>query len=102
MLSPQGDTYLCAGRRRKFELAGWDGSVTGILVCGDDTVAVCLKHVCALGKEIVTQVQQQLLKNSFHRRVSRNQFKVITFFRFLASNVKGVFEVFEIERGGDR
>ena len=83
-------------------MAGWNGSVTGVLVGGDDTVAVCLKHVRALGKQIVTQMQQQFLKNAFHRRVSRGQFKVITFFRFLAGDVKGVFDVFQIERGGDR
>src|SRR5438477_1888245 len=102
LLLPQRGTDFCARRRCKFELTGWNGSVVGVLVGCDDTVAVCLKHVRALGKEIVTQMQQQFLKNAFHRRISRSQFEVVTFFRFLAADVKGVLDVFQIEGGGDR
>ena len=58
---------LSARRWREFKLTGCNSGVARILVNRDDAVAVRLEHVGALGKEIVAQVQQQLLENTFHR-----------------------------------
>src|SRR5439155_1993352 len=52
----------------------------------------------ALGKEIVAQVQQQLLENAFHRWITRRQLEVVTLLRFVSGNVKGVLNIFQIKR----
>ena len=67
---------LCTGRWRELKLAGRDGGMVRILVGRYDLVAVWLKHIGALGKKIVAQVQQQLLENAFHRWIARRQLKV--------------------------
>ena len=49
-----------------------------VLVGRHNLVAVWLEHVRALGKEVVAQVQQQLLENTFHRWIARRQLEVVT------------------------
>lgn len=73
-----------------------------VLVGRHNLVAVWLEHVRALGKEIVAQVQQQLLENTFHRWIARRQLEVVTLFRFVGDNVKGVFDILQVKRGRDR
>ena len=73
-----------------------------VLVGRHNLVAVWLEHVRALGKEIVAQVQQQLLENAFHRWIAWRQLEVVTLFRFVSGDVKGVFNIFQVKRGRDR
>lgn len=72
-----------------------------VLVGRHNLVAVWLEHVRALGKEIVAQVQQQLLENTFHRWIARRQLEVVTLFPFGGDNVKGVFDILQVKRGRD-
>ena len=76
--------------------------MAGALVSRNDAVAIWLEHVGPLGKEIVAQVQQQLLENTFHRGIARRELEVATLFRFVGDNVKGVFNILQVKRGRDR
>ena len=102
VLFPQWRADLRAGRWCKFKLTGRNSGVAGALVSRNDAVAIWLEHVGPLGKEIVAQVQQQLLENTFHRGIARRELEVATLFRFVGDNVKGVFNILQVKRGRDR